>query len=217
MVGSSVSYSASKLYFSAVLAASGALSAILLHHLLAMALLLSIVPVSALAYTANAKGVKDFIARLLFASAPPFIAAALASPSDALSTLAAFPLALATATLVCSLSLTLESIVKKEVAVFLALLVLMLLLSSVFLVEFIPFKNYTLIQVAVDINPFSAFFYGVADFDWFHSENMYDRIGSYYPCRLPTLIRTLAYYAVVSAILLGLFLLLHRIRQESER
>ena len=216
MAGSSVSCLASKLWFPAVLAASGALSAIFLHHLFAVAVLLSIVPVFALVYTASARGAKDFVVRLLLGSAPPFIAAALASPSDALSTLAAFPLALATATLVCSLFLTLESIVKKEVAVFLAILVLTLLLSSVFLVEFIPFKNYTLIQVAIDLNPFSAFFYGVADFDWFHSENMYDRIGSYYPCRLPTLIRTLLYYAIASTALLALFLLFRSIRRESE-
>ena len=217
MAGSSVSYLASKLWFLAVLAASGALSAIFLHHFLAVAVLLSITPVFALVYTANAKGAKDFVVRLLVGSALPFIGAALASPTNALSTLTAFPLALATATLVCSLSLTLGSVMKKEVSVFLALLVLMLLLSSVFLVEFIPFKNYTLIQVAVDLNPFSAFFYGVADFDWFHSESMYNRIGSYYPYRLPTLIRTLVYYAIASVTLLGLFLLSRRIRRESER
>ncbi|MCX7704321.1 MAG: hypothetical protein N2234_09560 [Planctomycetota bacterium] len=201
----------SEVVVSAVLGVFGVLCATFLSPLPALTVIGCLTPFIVVAYTAGMKDLRNlthFGVRLTVSVVPQFLGAFIVTFSSvfllALIVNASFSAALATATS------ALIRILKKEFAVFLSLTVCILLLSSVFVLDYVPLRNYTLVQIAIDINPFCAVFYGAANYDWLHSPSMYDRIGSFYPFRHPTISRTSLIYTVVA--LLFLFVAFFRYR-----
>jgi hypothetical protein len=199
MAGSSGYFLRSEVIIAVLLSTLGILCVVLLPLLFTLTAFVCVTPFIAVMYAEDkTRSLKRFGLSIAVTTLPQFCAGACVAPSSAKASLLSMIVIAVFSTAVVAFACTLKRILRKDFAIFIALSVCVLLLSSVFVFEYLPFRNYSLIQVAIDLNPFCAVFYGAADYDWLHSSSMYDVVGSYYPFRQPTVLRTSLIYSLIA-------------------